>query len=114
MKLVRDNLIKIHHQQTVDHQVISGSDHGARYVIQSNVAHTLNALDQVADVSPKEKLMAMQIMIDHDLGYTLDAAKGDFGASKDHPWPARPIWKWVGKTQAYLAPESKHSCEMRY
>jgi hypothetical protein len=85
MKLVRDNLIKIHHQQTVDHQVISGSDHGARYVIQSNVAHTLHALDQVADVSPKEKLMAMQIMIDHDLGYTLDAAKGDFGASKDHP-----------------------------
>jgi hypothetical protein len=52
------------------------------------VAHTLNALDnpQLSGlVSPKDKLMAMQIMIDHDLGYTLDAAKGDFGASKDHP-----------------------------
>ncbi|MDR0740943.1 MAG: hypothetical protein LBF34_04525 [Puniceicoccales bacterium] len=87
MKLVRDNLIKIHHQQTVDHQVISGSDHGVRHVIQSNVAHTLHALDALPDglVSPKDKLMAMQIMIDHDLGYTTDAAKGDLGASKDHP-----------------------------
>jgi hypothetical protein len=54
-------------------------------VIQSNVAHTLNALDQVANVSPKEKLMAMQIMIDHDLGYTTDAAKGSFKSAKDHP-----------------------------
>jgi hypothetical protein len=28
MKLVRDNLIKIHHQQTVDHKMVTGSDHG--------------------------------------------------------------------------------------
>jgi hypothetical protein len=49
MKLIRDNLIKIHHQQTVDHQVISGSDHGVRYVVQSNVAHTLHALDQFGE-----------------------------------------------------------------
>jgi hypothetical protein len=88
MQLVRDNLIKIHHQQTVDHRVISGSDHGVRHVVQSNVAHTLNALDSErlsGLVSPKEKLMAMQIMIDHDLGYTLDAARGSLDASKDHP-----------------------------
>ncbi|MDR0740530.1 MAG: hypothetical protein LBF34_02350 [Puniceicoccales bacterium] len=37
MKLVRDNLIKVHHQQTVDHQVISGSDHGVRKWLQRNL-----------------------------------------------------------------------------
>jgi hypothetical protein len=84
-QLVRDNLIKIHHQQTQDHKMVTGSDHGVRHVIQSNVAHTLNALDQAENVSPKEKLMAMQIMIDHDLGYTTDAAKGSFKSAKDHP-----------------------------
>ncbi|MDR2371786.1 MAG: hypothetical protein LBD60_01405 [Puniceicoccales bacterium] len=58
MKLVRDNPIKIHHQQTVDHKMVTGSDHGVRHVIQSNVAHTLNALDQLRDnVSPKDKLI---------------------------------------------------------
>jgi hypothetical protein len=52
------------------------------------VANTLHALDDAqlsGLVSPKDKLMAMQIMIDHDLGYTLDAAKGSFDAAKDHP-----------------------------
>jgi hypothetical protein len=85
MKLVRDNIIKIHYQQKIDHQVISGSDHGVRHVIQGSVANTLNALDQAENVSPKEKLMAMQIMIDHDLGYMTDAAKGSFKSAKDHP-----------------------------
>ncbi|MDR0740561.1 MAG: hypothetical protein LBF34_02510, partial [Puniceicoccales bacterium] len=85
-QLVRDNLIKIHHQQTEDHKMLTGSDHGVRHVIQSNVANTLNALDEIGPVvSPKEKLMAMQIMIDHDLGYTTDAAKGSFKSAKDHP-----------------------------
>jgi hypothetical protein len=85
-QLVRDNLIKVHHQQTEDHKMVTGSDHGVRHIIQSNVTNTLNALDEIGpSVSPKEKLMAMQIMIDHDLGYTTDAAKGSFKSAKDHP-----------------------------
>jgi hypothetical protein len=107
MKLVRDNLIKVHHQQTVDHKAISGSDHGVRHVIQSNVAHTLHALDQVSNVSPKEKLMAMQIMIDHDLGYTLDAAKGDFGAAKDHPLASAAYLEMGGQNSGIFSPEEQ-------
>ncbi|MDR2721099.1 MAG: hypothetical protein LBB15_02310 [Puniceicoccales bacterium] len=110
MKLVRDNLIKIHHQQKVDHQVISGSDHGVRHVIQSNVAHTLNALDseQLSGlVSPKEKLMAMQIMIDHDLGYTLDAAKGDFGAAKDHPLASTAYMEFGGQASGVFTDDEQ-------
>jgi hypothetical protein len=107
MQLVRDNLIKIHHQQTVDHEVVSGSDHGVRHVIQSNVANTLNALDQVANVSPREKLMAMQIMIDHDLGYTTDAARGDLGASKDHPLASTAYMELGGQNSSVFTPEEQ-------
>ncbi|MDR1590718.1 MAG: hypothetical protein LBR92_01850 [Puniceicoccales bacterium] len=110
MQLVRDNLIKIHHQQTVDHRVISGSDHGVRHVVQSNVKHTLNALDDQqlnGLVSPKDKLMAMQIMIDHDLGYTLDAAKGDFGAAKDHPLASAAYLELGRQNSAIFSPEEQ-------
>lgn len=104
--LIRDNLLKIHYQQKTDHQMITGSDHGVRHIIQSNVKNTLMVLDKIhegilnaAKNDPnstesqsqleknfaKQKLMAAQVMIDHDLGYTLDAAKGSFDAAKDHP-----------------------------
>jgi hypothetical protein len=108
MKLVRDNLIKVHHQQTVDHKAISGSDHGVRHVIQSNVAHTLHALDQLGEnVSAKQKLMAMQIMIDHDLGYTTEAARGSFGAAKDHPLASAAYLEMGGQNSDIFSSEEQ-------
>jgi hypothetical protein len=110
MQLIRDNIIKIHHQQKVDHQVISGSDHGVRHVLQGNVANTLNALDDAqlsGLVSPKDKLMAMQIMIDHDLGYTLDAAKGSFDAAKDHPLASAAYLERGGQNSSIFTPEDQ-------
>jgi hypothetical protein len=109
MRLCRDNIIKIHHQQKADHQVISGSDHGVRHVLQGNVAHALQALDRLGNcVSPKEKLMVIQIMIDHDLGYTLDAAKGDFGASKDHPLASAAYLEFGEQNSAIFTPKEQN------
>ncbi|MDR2720932.1 MAG: hypothetical protein LBB15_01420 [Puniceicoccales bacterium] len=76
-------------------------------MIQSNVKHTLNALDQVANVSAKEKLMAMQIMIDHDLGYTTDAAKGDFGAAKDHPLASTAYMELGGQASGVFTDDER-------
>jgi hypothetical protein len=77
-------------------------------VIQSNVANTLNALDQVANVTAKEKLMAMQIMIDHDLGYTTDAAKGDFGAAKDHPLASAAYLEFGEQNSSVFTPKERN------
>ncbi|MDR2371999.1 MAG: hypothetical protein LBD60_02525 [Puniceicoccales bacterium] len=108
MKLVRDNLVKINHQQTEDHKMVTGSDHGVRHIIQSNVTNTLNALDQLGEnVSAKQKLMAMQIMIDHDLGYTTDAAKGSFKSAKDHPLASTAYMELGGQASNVFTPDEQ-------
>jgi hypothetical protein len=72
------------------------------------VNHTLHALDQLGDnVSAKEKLMAMQIMIDHDLGYTTEAARGSFGAAKDHPMASAAYLEMGGQNSNILSPDEQ-------
>jgi hypothetical protein len=51
--------------------------------------------------------MAMQIMIDHDLGYTLDAAKGSFNAAKDHPLASAAYLEMGGQNSGIFSPEEQ-------
>jgi hypothetical protein len=51
--------------------------------------------------------MAMQIMIDHDLGYTTDAAKGDFGAAKDHPLASAAYLELGGQNSGVFSPDEQ-------
>jgi hypothetical protein len=51
--------------------------------------------------------MAMQIMIDHDLGYTLDAAKGSFDAAKDHPLASAAYLEKGGQNSSIFSLEEQ-------
>jgi hypothetical protein len=46
-------------------------------------------------------------MIDHDLGYTLDAAKGDFGAAKDHPLASAAYLEFGNQNSSIFSPEEQ-------
>ncbi|MDR2769316.1 MAG: hypothetical protein LBB19_02040 [Puniceicoccales bacterium] len=86
--LIKENLDKILYQQFRDQSMITGSDHGIHHIVMGNIHNSLAILDGCG-VSPREKLMVLQTMVDHDLGYTTYAAQADFGAAKDHPLASR-------------------------
>ncbi len=90
-ELIRDNARKVSYQAARDKDVFSGSDHGTRHILDGNTKFAMQMVDSLevngVTVSPKDKVLIHQIMIDHDLGYTTGAAQADGGhnASKDHP-----------------------------
>ncbi|MDR2396322.1 MAG: hypothetical protein LBD69_00440 [Puniceicoccales bacterium] len=86
--LIKENLDKILYQQFRDQSMITGSDHGIHHIVMGNIKNSLAILDG-CPVTPREKLMVLQTMVDHDLGYTTYAAQADFGAAKDHPLASR-------------------------
>ncbi|MDR0647628.1 MAG: hypothetical protein LBF43_04340 [Puniceicoccales bacterium] len=87
--LIKENLDKILYQQFRDQSMITGSDHGIHHIVMGNIKNSLAVLDECPEVTSEEKLMVLQTMVDHDLGYTTYAAQADFGAAKDHPLASR-------------------------
>ena len=88
LEVVRDNARKLAYQTERDKEVFSGSDHGTRHVLEGNMAMADKLLTSLGDkVTAKDKVLIHQIIVDHDLGYTVGIAqaRGSFEASKDHP-----------------------------
>jgi len=86
--VVNDNSRKLAYQTERDKQVFSGSDHGTRHILEGNMNMADKMLESLGDkVSAKDKVIVHQIIIDHDLGYTVGVAQAEksFNASKDHP-----------------------------
>ncbi len=86
--IVKDNARKLAYQTERDKQVFSGSDHGTRHILEGNMNMADKMLDSLGDrVTAKDKVLVHQIIVDHDLGYTVGIAqaKQSFNASKDHP-----------------------------
>ncbi|MBI4434276.1 hypothetical protein HY635_00430 [Candidatus Uhrbacteria bacterium] len=89
---MRDNARKIAFQTKLDKRVFSGSDHGTRHICEGcthfseQLMGSIKGLEGV-DFKDQDEVLIRQIVIDHDIGYTSDAAqaKGGFEASKDHP-----------------------------
>ncbi len=87
-KVAMDNIRKLVYQTERDKQVFSGSDHGTRHILEGNMKMADRIIESLGDKSSsKDKILIHQIIIDHDLGYTIGAAqaKESFDASKDHP-----------------------------
>lgn len=87
-EVTRDNARKLAYQTERDKQVFSGSDHGTRHILEGNMTMADKMIESLGDkVSAKDKVLIHQIIIDHDLGYTVGVAqaKESFAASKDHP-----------------------------
>ncbi len=89
---MRDNARKIAFQTKLDKRVFSGSDHGTRHICEGcthfseQLMGSLKGLEGV-DFKDQDEVLIRQVVIDHDIGYTTDAAqaKGGFEASRDHP-----------------------------
>lgn len=89
---MRDNARKIAYQTKMDKRVFAGSDHGTRHICEGcthcseQMMNSMRGLESV-DFKPQDEVLIRQIIIDHDIGYTTDAAqaKGGHEASKDHP-----------------------------
>lgn len=87
-EVARDNARKLAYQTERDKQVFSGSDHGTRHVLEGNMNMADKMFETLGDkVSAKDKVIIHQIIVDHDLGYTVGVAQAEksFAASKDHP-----------------------------
>ncbi|NQT50318.1 hypothetical protein HQ571_06520 [Candidatus Kuenenbacteria bacterium] len=87
-EVTRDNSRKLAYQTERDKQVFSGSDHGTRHILEGNMAMADKIIASLGDTATaKDKVLIHQIIVDHDLGYTVGVAqaKQSFDASKDHP-----------------------------
>lgn len=88
LEVTRDNTRKLAYQTERDKHVFSGSDHGTRHILEGNMTMADRMTESLGDkISAKDKVLIHQIIIDHDLGYTVGVAqaKESFAASKDHP-----------------------------
>ena len=87
-QITKDNARKLVYQTWRDKRVFSGSDHGTRHILEGNMTMADMIVESLGDnVSAIDKVLIRQIIIDHDLGYTVGVAqaKKSFDASKDHP-----------------------------
>lgn len=90
-ELVRDNARKLMYQHMIDKTVFVGSDHGLRHIINGNIRFAKQMIESLRNngvvVSAKDEIIIHQVMIDHDLGYTVGAALAPrgFNATADHP-----------------------------
>lgn len=95
-ELVRQNVQKMLHQDRKSAERLL-SDHGIRH-IQVNIKSAHAILDALKGggqtVKPLDYLMASQIMVDHDMGYTTDAIHyGGPGGDKHHPAASRVLFE---------------------
>lgn len=89
--LIRGNQRRLAHQTIVDRKFFTGSDHGVTHILEANMAMADKIFaDMGAKITPQQKILIRQAILDHDMGYTisaLDDARGGqyFGMTKDHP-----------------------------
>lgn len=86
--LMRDSVQKLMHQE-VEAAKKTFSDHGIRHVV-GNIKRQNMILDAVGYESPRDRLMAAVIMINHDVGYTAPLVRSEDNAmsvktSSKHP-----------------------------
>ncbi len=98
--LLEANQNKIMHQHVVDKSNLTWSSHDVLHILKGNM---IMAEGYMKNMSPLEKVILRQAIVDHDMWYTLSANKfmnemlnsGDFtyyDATKDHPiWSANYI-----------------------
>ncbi len=90
-EVARDNARKLAYQVLRDKEVFSGSDHGTRHILEGNLKFAKQMIEDLrkngVNVSTLDEVAIHQVIIDHDLGYTVGAAQAPrgFEASKDHP-----------------------------
>ncbi len=91
-ELCRDNARKIAYQTKMDKRTLAGSDHGVRHIYEGNTFFAEQLMTSLretkgVDFKTRDEVLIRQIIIDHDMGYTTQAAltKAGGGAAKDHP-----------------------------
>lgn len=90
--VLEDTVRKLAHQEYESIRRTLG-DHGIRHLTH-NVRHTTQILDKVGHEDPRERLAAMLVQINHDLGYTIPAiARGGFKVRDNfHPQASAVLW----------------------
>lgn len=93
--LLRKNQRKLAYLDLIDKHYFTGSDHGISHVLDGNMKMAEKLMTQLGDrITPEQRLLVRQAIIDHDLGYTIkalenvDIAKDAgrfFAMTKDHP-----------------------------
>ena len=95
--LLRENARKYLFQSGVNYICLTGSDHGAKHLIQGDVRFTTQIAEKL-NWSARDRVCLRQIAVDHDLGYThtglqlfsmhekgIPLNNGYYGLTKDHP-----------------------------
>lgn len=89
--LIRGNQRRLAHQTIVDRKFFTGSDHGVTHILEANMAMAdMIFADMGAKITPHQRILIRQAILDHDMGYTISAledARGGqyFGMTRDHP-----------------------------
>lgn len=92
LRLARENVRTLCYQDRVASENLLG-DHGIRHLVQHNITMTEKMFDELSrhgqEVKAIDRLIAHQVMIDHDIGYAMDPVRaqintGDFSADKGH------------------------------
>jgi len=94
-QLVSGNIQKLVHQDVKSAERVL-SDHGIRHVsVNIKTGHqVLDALKGAGlPITPKQYLQLSQIMVDHDLGYTISAIHGGAAPDSFHPHASRKLWE---------------------
>lgn len=96
-ELLEGNVRKLAHQEEASTERTLG-DHGVRHV-SVNVKNTMSVLDALKGggkkVGPRERMIAVQVMIEHDMGYAIPAIhEGGFKIRDNfHPQASRKLWE---------------------
>ena len=99
--LVRDNARKLAFQTERDKHILAGSDHGTRHILEGNMKMADRMLERLGHrATAKDKVLIHQIIIDHDLGYSVGVVKAQdcVEAINDHPLFSA---KFVGENKDY-------------
>ena len=94
-QLISGNVAKIVHQDVKSAERVL-SDHGIRHVTV-NIKTGHQVLDSLKaggiEITPKQYLQLSQIMVDHDLGYTIPAIHSGAAQDSYHPHASRKLWE---------------------
>ena len=71
--MLQTNLKKLMYQDIKDRWYLSGSDHGILHIVNGDMFAAIGMIESLPDILPQEKLMVLQMITDHDLGYTLSS-----------------------------------------
>ncbi|MEI7741741.1 MAG: hypothetical protein WCJ29_04510 [bacterium] len=96
-EVVEDLIKKMVFQQQESERRALG-DHGVRHIIKGNIGEAkkiMAAWDESHDekMNPLDKLKMMTVMLNHDMGYTVDVNRKGFGSTGDHPAFSRKIFE---------------------